>query len=87
MLKGLNIHGKVLLDIFDQFSCVALLVGIMHHMETLAEALLVWWFEYAWPREWHCYELWPCWSRCGLVGGSVSLYNESLILSTWETVF
>jgi len=26
------------------------------------------WFEYAWPREWHNLEVWPCWSRCVTVG-------------------
>jgi hypothetical protein len=34
---------------------------------------LPWWFEYAWPREWHYEGVWPCWRRCGFVGGSVSL--------------
>jgi len=24
-------------------------------------------------REWHCWEVWPCWSGCGLVGVSVAL--------------
>jgi len=34
---------------------------------------LRWWFEYAWLREWHLLEVWPCWSRCGLVGVGVVL--------------
>jgi hypothetical protein len=33
----------------------------------------LWWFEYAWPREWHYLEGRPCWSRYGLVGGNASL--------------
>uniref|UniRef100_A0A0E9UG84 Uncharacterized protein n=1 Tax=Anguilla anguilla TaxID=7936 RepID=A0A0E9UG84_ANGAN len=25
-------------------------------------------------KEWHYLKVWPCWSRCGLVGGSGSLW-------------
>lgn len=31
------------------------------------------WFEYLRSRMWHYLELWHCWSRCGLVGESMSL--------------
>ena len=24
-------------------------------------------------REWHIWEVWPCWSRCGLVGECVTV--------------
>jgi hypothetical protein len=27
----------------------------------------MWWLVCAWPREWHCWKVWSCWSRCGLV--------------------
>ena len=37
------------------------------------------WFKRKCPqREWHYWEVWPCWSRCGLVGGSVSLWRWAL---------
>jgi hypothetical protein len=42
----------------------------------------LWWFEYAWPREWHYLEVWPCWSGSGLVGGSVSLWGWVLRASS-----
>jgi hypothetical protein len=32
--------------------------------------------------------VWPCWSRCGLAGGGISLWAfEILLLATWERVF
>jgi hypothetical protein len=31
----------------------------------------IWWFVFAWPREWHYLDVWPCWNRCGLVGVGV----------------
>jgi hypothetical protein len=44
---------------------------------------VTWWFEYAWPREWHCLEVWPCWSRCVTVG----LGFKTLILAAWKPLF
>ena len=29
-------------------------------------------------REWHYREVWLCWSRCGLIGGSVPLWGWAL---------
>jgi len=26
------------------------------------------WFQYAWPREWHYWEMWPCWRKCVTFG-------------------
>jgi hypothetical protein len=43
-----------------------------------------WCFESAWPREWHYWEVWPCWSGCGLVGGSMSLWTWTLRPSCLE---
>jgi hypothetical protein len=37
--------------------------------------IYLWWFEYSWPRMWHYQKVWPCWSRCALVRGSVSLWG------------
>jgi hypothetical protein len=34
-----------------------------------------WWFEYDGPREWHYLEVWPYWSRCGLAGLGVVLFE------------
>jgi hypothetical protein len=46
-----------------------------HDMKELRE---VWWFEYAWPREWHYLEVWPCWSRADPVEGTISLWKWAL---------
>jgi len=57
---------------------------------------LLWWFDYAWLREWPYLEMWPCWSRCGLVGGSChcghgledphpSCLESSLLLAAFGT--
>jgi hypothetical protein len=35
----------------------------------------MWWFKYAWPREWHYLEVWPYWNRCGLAGESILLWG------------
>jgi hypothetical protein len=32
------------------------------------------WFVYSWTREWHHFEVWPCWNRCDLVGVGVLLW-------------
>ena len=50
---------------------------------------MVWLVEWEWPLETHVFEclahreryyqeMWPCWSTCGLVGGSVSLWCQPL---------
>ena len=31
-------------------------------------------------RKWHYQEIWPCWCRCGLIGGSITLWRWSLRL-------
>jgi len=38
----------------------------------------MWYFKYAWPREWHSSEVCPGCSECGLVGGSVSLWRWAI---------
>jgi hypothetical protein len=49
-------------------------------------------FEYAWPRERHYLEVWPCWSGCGLVGMGVALLEwvwpcwSGCGLATWKLV-
>ena len=43
----------------------------------------VWWFEYAWLREWHYLETWPCWRKCLTVG----MAFKSFILAAWIAVF
>ena len=43
----------------------------------------LWWFEYAWPREWHYQEVRPCWSRCVTVGVGF----DTLVLAAWKPVF
>ena len=42
------------------------------------EGSTVWWFVYAWLREWQYLKAWPCWNRCGLVGIGVSLWALAL---------
>jgi len=42
-----------------------------------------WWFVYAWTREWHCWEVWPCWSRCVIVGVGF----KPLTQAAWKSVF
>jgi hypothetical protein len=37
------------------------------------------WFEYAWPREWHYLEEWPCWNRCV----TVVVGFKTLTLAAW----
>jgi hypothetical protein len=65
--------------------------------ETLHDQLL-WWFEYASPREWHYLEVWPCWRKgvtvcvCGLwelppcclgmLVFSCLLWEQDVVLST-----
>jgi hypothetical protein len=41
-----------------------------HDFKRVASHLVrgVSWFEYAWPREYHYLEVWPCWNRCVFVG-------------------
>jgi hypothetical protein len=41
----------------------------------------MWWFEYAWPRDWHYLEVLPYWSKCVTVG-----FN-ALVLAAWKSVF
>ena len=43
----------------------------------------LWWFEYAWPREWHYLEVWPCWSRCV----TVNMGFKTIVLATCKPVF
>ena len=38
----------------------------------------LWFFEYAWSMEWHSYEVWTCWNKCDLTGGSMSLWAWAL---------
>jgi hypothetical protein len=47
------------------------------------EKIRMQWFEYAWSREWHYKEVWPCWRKCVTVG----VGNETLLQATWEPVF
>jgi hypothetical protein len=35
----------------------------------------LWWFEYAWPREWHYKEMWPCWRKCVTVGWALRPFS------------
>ena len=42
-----------------------------------------WWFEYAWPREWHDKEVWPCWKKCVTVGENF----QNLLLAPWKLIF
>ena len=44
---------------------------------------MLWQFEYAWPREWHYWEVWPCWSRCVTVG----IGFRTFLLAMWEPIF
>ena len=43
----------------------------------------VFWFVYAQPRDWHYFVVWPCWSRCVIVGVGF----KTLILVAWKSVF
>ena len=43
----------------------------------------LWWFEYAWPREWHYQGLWPYWRKYVTVGVGF----KTLILAPWKPVF
>jgi hypothetical protein len=45
--------------------------------EEFPRTIRTWWFECAWPREWHYLEMYPC-SRCVLVERSVSLWVWAL---------
>jgi len=45
--------------------------------------MIVWWFVYAWSREWYYLEVWPCWSRCVTVG----MGFKTLLLAVWNRVF
>ena len=47
------------------------------------EKIKMQWFEYAWSREWHYKEVWPCWRKCVTVG----VGNKTLLQATWEPVF
>jgi hypothetical protein len=38
------------------------------------------WFVYARLRDWHYWEVWPCWSRCVTVGVGF----KTLILASWK---
>ena len=49
---------------------------IFYNWDTEQFQHLLWWFEYAWAREWHYEEVWPCWSGCGLIGVGVALLEE-----------
>ena len=42
----------------------------------------MWWFECAWPREWHYYEVWPYWRKYANIGVGF----ETLLLTAWKTV-
>ena len=42
------------------------------------------WFVNVWPREWHYQKMWPCWSKCGLVGVGLSLWVCALRSSTYS---
>jgi hypothetical protein len=51
---------------------------LCHEEVYICRYIYMWWFEYAWPKEWHYLEVWLCWSRCGLVGIGVSLWVWAL---------
>ena len=40
----------------------------------------LWWFVHAWPRQWHHYKVWACWTRCVTVG----VVFKTLILNAWQ---
>jgi hypothetical protein len=48
-----------------------------HHWSLVVSCMLLW-LIYPWPREWHYQKVWPCWSRCGLIGIGVSLWVWAL---------
>ena len=40
---------------------------------------VLWWFAYAWPREWHYWKVQPCRRKCDTVGVGL----ETLLLAAW----
>jgi hypothetical protein len=42
----------------------------------------MWWYEYAWPKEWHYLEVWPFWRKCVTMGLSFKI----LVLAAWKPV-
>ena len=43
------------------------LVWCGRQQQTQKGTYALWWFEYAWPREWH-YQIWPCWKKYATMG-------------------
>lgn len=49
----------------------------------MLKCLVLWYFEFAWPRKGRYKEAWPCWRKYVPVGVGF----ETHLLATWETVF
>ena len=58
-------------------------MSFKHQINTYPTAKTASWFEYAWPREWHDSEVWPCWGRYVTVGVGFNTFT----LAAWLLVF
>ena len=61
------------LDFFYRWSISGQLAIYLYHIALNPKEVIkilnhLRWFVYAWLREWHYLEVWPCWSMCVTVG-------------------